>query len=142
MKHTKEPWRVNDRTGIVKIFANTDKVDTASGLPIATVVAQWPPDIFDFSKYAAETRKANAARIVACVNACAGIPNEVLLSDNRKHDAFFEAMELQMKLDATRKELARPLNAIEGGTREQGGYRQSIGDAYIKHIRTTCGIEE
>lgn len=46
-----------------------------------------------------EEAEANAERIVECVNACKGIPTRVLLSENRKHDAFFEAIELEQQRD-------------------------------------------
>lgn len=87
VKHTPEPWNsISD-----SLFGTLVR---SEGLIIARVREN------EFINH-----EANAERIVACVNACAGIPNEVLLSKNRKHVAFFEAIDLQVKLDATRKEL-------------------------------------
>ena len=63
MKHTAEPWRVEDETDVVAI------------------VDQWPSVIADCLNHAAIERRdaaANARRIAACVNACAGISDEAL----------------------------------------------------------------
>jgi hypothetical protein len=60
--HTPEPWRVEDESTIYGSRANRgDKFEIA-----------------DCKGYLTE-RNTNAARIVACVNACAGIPNERLV---------------------------------------------------------------
>lgn len=58
-EHTKEPWR---RAG-TEIWAGSTRICFGRG-------AYDPKD--------AATRNANLRRIVACVNACAGIPTEML----------------------------------------------------------------
>jgi hypothetical protein len=55
-KHTKEPWSVGDNNGFTCVYAETDG-EVCSGFYGST---------------------SNAARIVACVNACANIPTEAL----------------------------------------------------------------
>lgn len=57
-KHTPEPWVLNE-------FADIYDVDDSNGMLIAAV--------FPCEDLLLETHKANAARIVACVNACAGM---------------------------------------------------------------------
>lgn len=59
MKHTKEPWTYNERT---------DRLIDAHGNNIAVM----------FYSVSDDETLANAQRIVACVNACAGITNEAL----------------------------------------------------------------
>ena len=62
MKHTKEPWKVSSR--IATFITNPNSAYTE-------VIAQC---------YFLDNKKEeeNAKRIVACVNACAGITNETL----------------------------------------------------------------
>lgn len=57
MKHTKEPWHVVGVDNSYEIFSESEDYDVA-----------WSID-----------SEANAERIVACVNACAGVPSEDLL---------------------------------------------------------------
>jgi hypothetical protein len=62
MEHTKEPWFVE-------------------GSDVAAMVDQYPTVIADCLNHANAERfnaEANARRIVACVNACAGIPTELI----------------------------------------------------------------
>lgn len=56
-KHTKEPWYVVGVDNSYEIFSESEDYDVA-----------WSID-----------SEANAERIVACVNACAGVPSEDLL---------------------------------------------------------------
>ena len=67
-KHTPEPWRTAERSGF------PFHIDDARGESVAVMLADDDHD---------EQRGLdNARRIVACVNACAGIPNEQLECDN------------------------------------------------------------
>jgi len=59
--HTPEPWKTDERE--ILIFGNDGNLTA-----IPFMCAGRP----------SETPKANARRIVACVNACAGIPNDAL----------------------------------------------------------------
>lgn len=69
-EHTKEPWRLrgydidDDVTGDSFIY---------DGYGDLVCIVQWAPDPQDNAE-----AKANARRIVACVNACAGMPTEEL----------------------------------------------------------------
>lgn len=64
-KHTPEPWRVSSSAGIKKTSIWNDD---------GTLIAE-----LDKTKTVSlERARNNAARIVACVNACRGIPDEVL----------------------------------------------------------------
>lgn len=58
-QHTKEPWKVVDKDGRIHI---------ASGDTLAVIV--FGPDV--------ETSRANSRRIVAAVNACAGLSDQVM----------------------------------------------------------------
>lgn len=62
MEHTKEPWRYDSQPGFCSELVGAD------GILIGAFVD--------------DPTKADARRIVACVNACAGIPTEELLVDN------------------------------------------------------------
>lgn len=67
-KHTQEPWRAND--------AQAD-IDGPNGEPVAVCYC---------NDESGDDAKENARRIVACVNACAGIDTELLeiIADNDK----------------------------------------------------------
>ena len=71
-EHTKEPWGVvsekwylNGQPSIVG--------QNGAGFAVA-LMAPWGPAVND----SVDKREANARRIVACVNACAGIPTEAI----------------------------------------------------------------
>lgn len=98
MKHTPEPWKayVNPRNGAIGVYSITTENDVAGcnhlGLP-------------------ANARKANANRIVACVNACAGIEDPAsAISDAR------EALELALEVIEATGPGSYPIaeNAIAG----------------------------
>jgi hypothetical protein len=74
MEHTKEPWEL--RTTLHGYFNEKCLSITQIGigqLELAECIA-----IIDPIHLVGDLQKANARRIVACVNACAGISNEVL----------------------------------------------------------------
>lgn len=67
MDHTPEPWHVTLRTTIFSYQSH----------PVCPVSRDThTPDISDKKREA--YAEANARRIVACVNACAGLPTDVL----------------------------------------------------------------
>lgn len=71
-EHTKEPWTTADytaslSTGVENGISIQAGDDTVLDLPFT---ASWPEAM----------QRANARRIVACINACAGIPTELLES--------------------------------------------------------------
>lgn len=77
-EHTKEPWRVEENTTLIWGACNPDdSTSYGMGPPIADAKTA-------FSYYAGKTTfdadmgEANARGIVACVNACAGIPTTEL----------------------------------------------------------------
>lgn len=65
-KHTPEPWQA--------IGSRADRAIISDGRSIARVWGAIQPD----DRPPHDQADANAARIVACVNACAGIPTEEL----------------------------------------------------------------
>jgi hypothetical protein len=67
MDHTPEPWHINDWP---QYDAN---VCVAAGAEPSKMVARFP--LRDVSVI---EQVANARRAIACVNACAGIPDEML----------------------------------------------------------------
>lgn len=80
MSHTKEPWEYweNDRTGFgVKM---PRKKKTRFGAEPYAVIGGFEPDDRD-------EMIANARRIVACVNACAGISQETLATVGKWSEA-------------------------------------------------------
>jgi len=69
MTHTKEPWRLYQK-------------------PSSIIISDDLPDLLCSTfttSLSAEEMSANAKRIVACVNACAGITNEALEENIIKH---------------------------------------------------------
>lgn len=86
MEHTKEPW-------------------TADGSDVVAMVDQYPTVIADCLNHESVGREdcdANARRIVACVNACAGTDNETLHQIARMEgqlDFFAQIAELKQQRD-------------------------------------------
>ena len=71
MNHTKEPWEVREFPDGSDCFITAEKEGKMA----------YGPEIMgdDYTGYGdIERKKADARRIVACVNACAGITNEAL----------------------------------------------------------------
>lgn len=66
-EHSPEPWKCTDDMSF----------DDCHGNLVGNCESVWTGEDWDV-----DFAKANAARIVACVNACAGIPTDVLL---RRH---------------------------------------------------------
>jgi len=69
-KHTPEPWYAEEQEARAHIFAKHIGMDCH----VAKCFGPNPADVHEVFEIA----RANAARIVACVNACAGIPTEQL----------------------------------------------------------------
>lgn len=69
LKHTPEPWETHNVYGSIAPGINSKKGD-------CVLVWKHKNDAFDTGLYGnLEQTQANADRIVACVNACAGKPN-------------------------------------------------------------------
>ncbi|KKN75635.1 hypothetical protein LCGC14_0378730 [marine sediment metagenome] len=76
MEHTPEPWHLYVQPGGGHIAVLHDKEGEFGNEGIAFMDA-----VLIGTKYTAK-RRANARRIIACVNACAGIPTAVLETQN------------------------------------------------------------
>lgn len=76
-QHTPEPWATDYRqfTGIDGIDAYAQEIFDSSGNPIAQL--EWYP-VYLGNGVTGTNRKANAKRIVLCVNALEGVPTEAL----------------------------------------------------------------
>ena len=80
-KHTQEPWRAND--------AQAD-IDGPNGEPVAVCYC---------NDESGDDAKENARRIVACVNACAGIPTDMLERFNAIVVAMYEVSKIEKQRD-------------------------------------------
>jgi len=78
MDHTLEPWRIGGRDG--RAWTITDERSTHAAFPV--IFGKYGNRIANIDSHEAESGDANARRIVACVNACAGITTEEL--ENRQ----------------------------------------------------------
>lgn len=107
MEHTKEPWATDYRKRPDGMCAQ-EIFDTATGETIATM--SWHP--MRNGLFTSTNREENARRIVACVNACAGIPTKRLEdpeSDQAKltKKLFAEWKQLEMQRDKLMDELEK-----------------------------------
>ena len=109
MSHTKEPWRIGRFAGpasyeVVRetVGATDIVVDTETGV---YVLAQCNNNF-------PEDAKANARRIVACVNACAGLPTDTLKTIPSWSSAGVKTLADVVK---QRDELLMALSAEHGG---------------------------
>ena len=97
--HTAEPWRIDDHNNFVIV--------AGKGFSVGDCVPGNPLDVSD------DQGKTNARRIVACVNACAGMPNDMGAgSVKRVTDALASAKERISALRTQRDELAAELRHI------------------------------
>lgn len=95
-EHTKEPWQFNGSAVIAKIKCSHHHT-----------IAELRHQLFMTDREA----EANARRIVACVNACAGVPNEELEFDNVQ---FIKALHERRELRQQRDELLAALKEFSG----------------------------
>jgi hypothetical protein len=104
MSHTKEPWveLPGGRHDPEVIITTQDRIDQSRGEICGMDI--------EFTGKHGEEQKANARRIVACVNACAGIPTDVL-----EHAMEFGAAGIQTieSVKKQRDELLAAAKAIE-----------------------------
>ena len=89
MSHTKEPWGINNWTQ-----PDTSIAIGANGTPLIARVILRDVSI--------DGQAANARRIVACVNACAGIPSDQLECDT---PTFVKMLEERTELRTQRDDL-------------------------------------
>jgi hypothetical protein len=120
MKHTPEPWEVNK----MHVSADISHIGSCYGTGTSK-----------------EEDRANAARIVACVNACKGLTNEELQS-NAVYAVIQERDELKKDVSSFKSELNKLLNAIEGGTKDGDMYTQRIGTSYINYLRDKFNLDQ
>lgn len=72
--HTKEPWKIRSSPMDSRLYIYAE--DRRGEIPIAQTSSNTSPVTMDMRR-SGET-EANARRIVACVNTCAGIPTDAL----------------------------------------------------------------
>lgn len=115
MSHTKEPWSVFSKNGVVEIWDTTKKA-----------VIGWTG--FDSTRVK-EDAETNARRIVACVNACAGIPTadlersgnsvtpifEMLIEARKQRDELLAALEMMNRAYVNLMENGRDRIIMLGG---------------------------
>lgn len=109
-KHTREPWHVANN-GLYRTITGSHYLNR--GEEVCTVVARVEGNLT--SQFVTQ---ANANRIVACVNACAGIPNEQLPTSfcdlaNACNAALMREHALLSRLAAAEAENAKLRSVIE-----------------------------
>lgn len=101
-EHTPEPWAVTDRNEIGDRY-----IGPAHGHPYAAIcVTGIPP-------FLGNEAEANARRIVACVNACAGVPTEELEEVAKGSIAITVDDVIQDAVTAIEEAATAKLNAAE-----------------------------
>jgi hypothetical protein len=134
-KHTPEPWVIADHLGKIEgkvMIIGGGKGETGKPYAIA--------GIFDFSdedRESIEEAKANAQRIVSCVNACAGLTQDELnfsISDGGIKKSVSGLLEAARDLEAQRNEL---LTMLEREHEESvlAGACMVIGDMMADHCK-------
>ena len=96
VKHTPEPWVIDSRVGFGDRFYSDDET--------GSIIGECPE--YRFAPRPAQERFANVRRIVACVNACRGLPTDELeqkglvaavgtqlLEADQQRDELLEALE-------------------------------------------------
>ena len=127
--HTKEPWSYRRADGIDSPSSEDYKIFSDDGALVA--------ETFELiGKHRATDQHANARRIVACVNACAGIPDEKLESwlsppegqlgapHGTWGQQLFEVGEQMIQLQRERDELLTSLELIRGAAQNAVSFRE------------------
>jgi len=115
MKHTKEPWKTDSQSGI--IFGKS--IGGCQMKESSHMVAQmrgWGHLKYLGEQEAFEIQIANAERIVACVNACEGITNYSLESENGLINKSLKSIHEREQLQARVKQLEEALEEIVDDT--------------------------
>lgn len=99
--HTPEPWQLDDEPDTCTNFYSDD----ATG----SIIGGCPE--YKFAKRPIDERKANARRIVACVNACAGLDTE----DLERNGVIAASSDYFSKLKWQRDELLEALEDLYKG---------------------------
>ena len=104
MEHTPEPWKIGSyetKSGIKKTFIQQDANEFNEGLG-------WNIARMDITYRGHATEEADARRIVACVNFCAGVSNyELRRLGSLKH------LDMAAELSVTALTKARSFHALE-----------------------------
>lgn len=87
MKHTKEPWRIGRFT---RPASYEEVRETCGDMDVVADTDDGPYVLAGCNTNFPDDARANARRIVACVNACDGIPNEVLELDQPQFVAMLK----------------------------------------------------
>lgn len=141
--HTPEPWATDYRERPDGMFAQ--EVFDANGETIATLA--WFPV---YSGVGTTTnREANARRIVACVNACAGLETETLENITMLGETLLDRFELRNKQEAelTSKceEMLAALEAISAVADQERGNAiemKEMADAAIAKAKGGAAINK
>ncbi|WP_434430301.1 hypothetical protein [Aeromonas veronii] len=107
-QHTPEPWTVSEKT-LVR-------------LDCAYLIRPVNETNYEYGATLAATSQQDARRIVACVNACAGVPTEEL---ERHHLAHAGEVRFRIEMTRQRDELLAALEKLSGDVealmKESGG---------------------
>lgn len=101
MEHTKEPWVVIEKSEHHGTYVEDEHGDTVCDLYVLDRISDKPIE--------QDRSEANARRIVACVNACVGVPTEKLEGD---YYQGFDPWSYAEHLKAQREELLAALKKI------------------------------
>ena len=113
MKHTPEPWKVDKRVGCLAIYNSGLEINCMQDLTSDDRIAYWSGSKDDNGDwFVPDAIKANAARIVACVNACAGIETETLNGEGTLKEVITMRKRKYDKLKADTDRLAEALEEI------------------------------
>ncbi len=97
MEHTPEPWNV------IEFYMSGERIG----------VEPKEGDMIGFFHDKSERTKANARRIVACVNACKNIPTDVLESDPNIAEVIIEAVAVEEHRDEIMRQNFELISALE-----------------------------
>lgn len=102
-KHTPEPWVVDERDELSTNFYSDDATGSIIG----------GCQLYGFAPRSLDERKANASRIVACVNACAGVDTDLLEAGELDKPTML-VMQENKDLKRRCNELMEKLSEIDG----------------------------
>ena len=144
-EHTPEPWRIGRFTGP----GSYEKVrETCGAMDVVVDTDSGPYVLAGCNINFPDDAKANARRIVACVNACAGIPTEALEdgSARAERDALREMTGGTFyEIKKQRDELLDEFNAYKEGSEEAFGTvvaQKQAAEARLQTMQSTIASQQ
>ena len=106
-EHTPTPWKLGRMGAVVS--------ESSEGIEMGGAMGKEAIKYYGGNLIGESISQANAKRIVECVNACEGVPSEILTSLNKNNDPFFECIESELKYNELKDVIENIIQYLDEG---------------------------